>query len=339
MEIIERKNIFCSNSRTVPYIIRNTYKNNILHGETIKFFANKQICEKGNYELGQKVGEWNYFHFNGTPRMTEIYKGGILTLEVVPEYNSQGKLISMKKYKAGKLINKIIYYSTGEVHKEYGFAGSANDSTGSTTGFAGSANGVYTEFFKSGAIRTIGYYVNSKKQGYWSTYTNDTPRQLISRISYLDDEYHGHYQKWYKNGNLKEDRYYFVGLCEGTSISYRENGSISCIEIFNRGTRLEKRIYTMDINIASILNGGITPAIYVPVEENCSIMFEPLEKYYFKCKNEAHPHYFDQKVYIQYSKLSQNSLLCPVDKTFEIDPQLFSRICDAPVSASPSTSM
>jgi periplasmic protein TonB len=52
-----------SNSKEVYYVLEND--KNIRHGEYLRYSWNKDIAEKGLYQMNQRVGAWEFYDFNG----------------------------------------------------------------------------------------------------------------------------------------------------------------------------------------------------------------------------------------------------------------------------------
>lgn len=61
----------------------------LLHGAYEAFYDNKQLCEKGSYAKGLKIGEWNYWQKNGKLIRTEHWKNGRLSGEQT-QYSKAG---------------------------------------------------------------------------------------------------------------------------------------------------------------------------------------------------------------------------------------------------------
>ena len=73
-------------------------------------------------------------------------------------------------------------------------------------------------------------------------------------------------------------------------------------------------------------------AVYEPLPDDVvedNLTYEPFGDFYFKCRNPTHPHYFDAENYVKFCRHSLEDRaniscsICPVDKTFEINPQVY----------------
>jgi hypothetical protein len=73
-------------------------------------------------------------------------------------------------------------------------------------------------------------------------------------------------------------------------------------------------------------------AIYEPLPDDVTednLTYEPFGDFYFKCRNPTHPHYFDAENYVKFCRHSLEDeaniscAVCPIDKTFEINPQVY----------------
>jgi len=63
------------NSKRVSAV--NYYLDGKLNGESIQYFENGSVKEKGTYTNGKKTGIWERYHANGKKMMLERYKEGI----------------------------------------------------------------------------------------------------------------------------------------------------------------------------------------------------------------------------------------------------------------------
>lgn len=77
-------------------------------------------------------------------------------------------------------------------------------------------------FDKDGIRRASGFYLNQRKDGLWSFYTDKN--ELLLTITYKQDKLHGLISKYYANGNLMENTNWINNHLQGLQILYNELG-------------------------------------------------------------------------------------------------------------------
>ena len=88
----------------------------------------------------------------------------------------------------------------------------------------GILNGKYDEYYANGNRFTLGNYVNGKKEGEWTVYTEN--EKVWKKYQYKNDQLDGRYTSYYaKTGAQETVGNYENGKMTGTWTEYYENGS------------------------------------------------------------------------------------------------------------------
>ncbi len=77
------------------------YSGDLLQGEYLVFDNDKNLITKGNFERGLKHGTWKHWDANGVLKNSIDYHFGLIDGEV-KIYDSEGRLVETKEYKAGE---------------------------------------------------------------------------------------------------------------------------------------------------------------------------------------------------------------------------------------------
>lgn len=105
------KNDLLNGKRTVYYVSDDpndksqkvmevsNYTDGLLHGESIQYFDNGTLREKGTYVKGKKEGVWERYHASGVKMVQERYKNG----------QKHGWCYAYSE--AGKELGKVYYYN------------------------------------------------------------------------------------------------------------------------------------------------------------------------------------------------------------------------------------
>lgn len=117
-------------------LMREDYKNGILHGEVIKYFPNGKIAEVKNFDNGVQVGSWEQYYESGKPMAKGTYVNGSLHGEAT-YYYSNGKPRLKGSYVKG-LMHGTWYHFTQDLKVEkketweYGFLKQDRDDSDTT---------------------------------------------------------------------------------------------------------------------------------------------------------------------------------------------------------------
>jgi antitoxin component YwqK of YwqJK toxin-antitoxin module len=207
-------------------------------------------------ENGKKTGIWRSFFSNGNLESEVTYKDGNKS-GLSKTYNKKGKLIDLQRmegdtiaghsdelviielykefYDNGKI--KLIggldngikngtfreYNEGGEIVNGYIYESDTVIAEGVITG-----NGVYEgewiHYYKSGAIKAKGNYVNSKKEGKWIYYYANGKKEQEG--NFTDNQLKGSWIWYYQNGQVKRKEFYNrKELLEGTVFEYDSLGN------------------------------------------------------------------------------------------------------------------
>lgn len=121
----------------------------------------------------------------------------------------------------------------------------------------------YTSYYKSGKLKTKGFYKDDVPYGKWEVFYPSGQHKLISIKK--EGKIDGEYLSYYETGNLKVEGYLIMGQYEktwkwyhpngqlkligdykenkeqGEWVFYTEDGEISKIEVYNNGELLETK--------------------------------------------------------------------------------------------------
>jgi antitoxin component YwqK of YwqJK toxin-antitoxin module len=126
-----------------------------LHGAYEAFYDTKQLCEKGSYAKGLKIGEWNYWQKNG-------------------------KLIRTEHWKNGRLSGEQIYYSkAGDVQKRTIIRGNkTTEQSGDTLIEISKSSKTVTLMDSIGRVKSVARYKNSLLHGKQETFASDGSKSV-----------------------------------------------------------------------------------------------------------------------------------------------------------------
>ena len=149
----------------------------------------KQITHKGRFVDRKRDGFWFKYRKNGNK-----------------EYE--------KNYRQGELVGKSVDY---HVNGNLDLISNYNDN--------GFLEGEYKNYFVEGGLWVSGQYdAFGKRTGEWIYYNENGSVEKL--INYRSERYHGYYEKYYDNGNLKEKGYYQHGRKVETWHYYNEEGEL-----------------------------------------------------------------------------------------------------------------
>lgn len=228
------------------------YKNGNRNGESISFWPNGKIQQKGCYKDGCLVGlneKWykdgikesesickaenyekhfyhckisNYWSKNGT----QLIKDGTGkyisyhdndTLQVVGEYRNNLETGKWTWHYDNGALQYIEYFNDGKRDGEYIF------------------------YYINGQIRTKGMYSNDKQIGKWEDwYMDGKPKEYEMRV---DGKRDGEYKYWHSNGQLYVIGNYILGKEEGIWKYWDEKGKLETEEKYINGKLIETKNY------------------------------------------------------------------------------------------------
>lgn len=107
--------------------------------------------------------------------------------------------------------------------------------------------GIFTEWYESGGLKSTGLYKDDYKEGLWTTYYdvsdhNMEKGQQESEYSFLKGVKNGHFVCWYSNGKKQSEGTYKDGRLVGLCIEWDENGQKSKEFTYNDNENITKSL-------------------------------------------------------------------------------------------------
>lgn len=194
-----------------------------------EYYENGMLSKRSLFDQNRLVGILDSFYRSGQRRCnrellnSDNHKNSVLV----------DKSIFKTFFKNGKLLEKTSYdkiISQGNRYRLYF-----------------SKEGEYQKYYPNGILRTLGTYVNDKKNGNWIKYFDDG--KVREKISYHDDYKVGPYENYYENGQIKSMGEYKIGFNEhsfrdrittkyrhlkiGNWVEYFQNGQLKLISNYS----------------------------------------------------------------------------------------------------------
>lgn len=174
------------------------YRSHKLHGRWVRNFGTGQLLDSGNFTNNLPDGVWRTWHKNGKPRSIRTYSASKLASirNSAARYNyklrSSNPLVSMAVHDEGT-FQRI----TSSV---YSFSGIAGTETYAPPYKTCLHDGLYMNFFESGAVKDSGYYKNGLRDGLWVE--NFESGQVYASGAYLKGQKDGGWKYYDKTGRL-----------------------------------------------------------------------------------------------------------------------------------------
>lgn len=86
-----------------------TFKNGVLHGESLSWYKNGKLRRKGYYHKGQISGKWTFFDEDGNQTIEANYKQDILHGSYISLY-SNGRIKEKGQFDGNKPKGKWVMY-------------------------------------------------------------------------------------------------------------------------------------------------------------------------------------------------------------------------------------
>jgi antitoxin component YwqK of YwqJK toxin-antitoxin module len=214
-----------------------------------KFYPNDTIARIGNIDDGKKIGDWNFFSYEGEFLYEVNYFDSIIVINdsvrfkskgIITDYDSDGK----KLYK-GFIIEKTEKYDCAHTDhyeiRQISTIWEAHDSIGRMNGYA-------KNYYDNGVLQNEGYMKDGLPTGLWKFY--DPYGKLNLMGSYHQGKRHG---RWLA-GDLSKKKY-LGEICLNPDlpdleeeIEYREN--LLDVEITNYwlGKAKNRQFYDLNLN-------------------------------------------------------------------------------------------
>ena len=147
-------------------------KQEVKHGLYQRFGRNGKLDLTGQYEEGERIGEWEYFHANGETSAKGSYKNGVRE-GVWQSWDEKGKLDEEKFYVAGNLEGEYKEWKNKKLIQSGQYK-------------ADEMNGEWTRYWENGKVDEKGTYENGNKVGEWNYYFKSG--QLAAQELYVEGE-------------------------------------------------------------------------------------------------------------------------------------------------------
>jgi antitoxin component YwqK of YwqJK toxin-antitoxin module len=147
-----------------------------------EFYPSGKLFVEGQYEDGDPVGEWTYWHENEKKNRTDVYESGELNgrWEV---YRDDGSLEAEREFKVGQRHGEwIVYDDTGKVPLQKMHYQD------------GKPHGKWQEWYASGSPKGEYNFENGERTGEAIEWFEDGRER--ARASYRDGKLHGEVVKW-----------------------------------------------------------------------------------------------------------------------------------------------
>ncbi len=199
-------------------ILEINYQNGFKQGIR-KTTTENEIIEE-NFEKDIKQGLTKHYFLDGKIKKEIFFEKG-KEKGISKEYSQEGLVIVITEYKNGIVIRRENINRTDRNKRK---------------------QGVWKYFYENGELKSEGFYVNGKKNGYFKEYSPDGILKNITK--YLDDEIQTDVPEltkyeirtdYYPDGNIKVIGSYKDGLPEGIRREYGTDGKVINSYIFEKG--------------------------------------------------------------------------------------------------------
>ena len=144
-----------------------TYKDGILDGGVVSWYAKDHKQVEGLLDKGQKTGVWTLYFESGKIKKQTTYSNNVEDGEETFWFEN-GNIEKKETYSQGKLNGKYVwYYENGQKKQEGFFLAGGEDST-------------WSEWYETGKQKMIGHLTNLERNGdwtYWDSLGNITAKK------------------------------------------------------------------------------------------------------------------------------------------------------------------
>ncbi|MDR2038349.1 MAG: hypothetical protein LBQ60_10550 [Bacteroidales bacterium] len=233
------------------------------------YMISREFINRMN-EKEEKTGIWRTFYDDGTVKEEGIYKDGVPD-GTTKMFSEKGRLINERTYREGRIIEEgiqtkieaievITYYADSVTFKQKGIyldtvpigmhifyrpdgtpekAVRYNESGRRTAEGPVNENekreGLWSNYFETGALRSRGNYLNDRQNGEWTFYSVDGKSEQTGqfRNGVMEGEW-----KWlYKNGTVFRQETYEKGKLNGMSVQYSDSATVAAKGEYVEGER------------------------------------------------------------------------------------------------------
>jgi antitoxin component YwqK of YwqJK toxin-antitoxin module len=220
------------------HIMRCYYKNNLLDGLCIGWYAHNKLKFKGYYLDNHPFGKWSYWYRNNSPQAVQYYDSVGNPDSTWYYWYKNHHLKSISHYNHGKAVGYwYSYYKNDSLEMQAHYvADSLNglyrkwypDGSPQTVQYydsAGNPDSTWYYWHKNHHLKSISHYSHGKAVGYWySYYKNDS---LEMQAHYVADSLDGLYQEWYPNGKPRYKAVFKNGKLVGVALEWYSNGNMT----------------------------------------------------------------------------------------------------------------
>lgn len=206
-------------------VLEVNYLKDLKHGKRITYSENEIIEE--NFKKNVKNGFTNIYYKNYILKKSTPFKDGYED-GVSKKYSKDGRVITIFKYKKGFLVDRIKINRKDSKEKKHG---------------------KWKWFYDNGVVKSEGYFLHGKKNGYFKLYTregdllniekwkNNEKLVDVAELAKLEIK-----KEYYANGTIKAEASYKNNKPEGIRREYNKNGKIVASYIFNEGKKIAEGI-------------------------------------------------------------------------------------------------
>jgi antitoxin component YwqK of YwqJK toxin-antitoxin module len=240
---------YCETNKT-QIGLKLHYKNGNRNGESISFWPNGKIQQRGYYKDGCLVGKNEKWYKDGVKESesfceAEDYRKHFFHCNKINYWSKDGlQLIKdgTGKYRSyhdndtlqvtGEYLNGL---QTGEWTWHYD-----NGALQYIEHFNnGKQDGGYIFYYLNGQVRNKGMYANGKQIGKWEHWYQDGKNEELEFR--VDGKRDGEYKYWYSNGQLSSFGYYKFGKEDGIWKHWDEKGKLETEEKYLDGKLIETK--------------------------------------------------------------------------------------------------
>lgn len=188
-------------------------------GQWEEYYTNGNIKARGQYQDGKKTGEWIYFYPNGKIEQRGKYVNGLPHGKWLWFYDN-GQLLREENYVKGKRDGEFYEFTP------------QGDTMVKAYYIEDKLDGEWMYFLND--YKEVGQYQDGKKTGVWKAYDTKTGN-LIFTGEFVDGLENGLHKYFYPSGKIMEERYYSLGIKQGTWKKYDELGQVYLIIDYEAG--------------------------------------------------------------------------------------------------------
>jgi antitoxin component YwqK of YwqJK toxin-antitoxin module len=178
------------------------------------YYDNGKVEEEGQYKNDKTHGTWKYYYNDGQLYAIENYDEGVKVGEWVSYYEN-GQLETKANYVNGVPNGlALAYFEDGSLQ-------------GRATIINGVLEGDYIAYEDVDKIREKGTYKDGEKVGLWIENKYYSNGNFKEEAQYLDGKKHGSHKKYFENGQIALIANYKNDIADGPYKEYNKDGTLS----------------------------------------------------------------------------------------------------------------